>query len=75
MPSAYRQQVESDCAALEIAPARDAFVFPADSAGLTAPLPSTMTQKYRRLATRLGLCGTRLPAPRHQSATKLLTAG
>src|SRR5205823_1608664 len=41
----------------------------------TAPLPSTMTQRYRRLALRVGLRSTRLHALRHYSATELLTAG
>ncbi len=72
---AYRKQCESDCAALGIKLARDAFVFSGSPDGSTALLPSTVTQKYRRLATRVGLRSTRIHALRHYSATELLTAG
>ena len=41
----------------------------------TPLLPSTITQRYRRLARRLGLRSTRIHALRHYSATELLSAG
>jgi integrase len=72
---AYRAQCESDCAALEIAPDRHSFVFASDPDGSTALLPSTVSQRYRRLAARVGLRSTRIHALRHYSATELLTAG
>jgi integrase len=73
--TAYRTQVESDCAALGIELPRDAFVFSGSPDSSTPLLPSTVTQKYRRLATRLGLRSTRIHSLRHYSATELLTAG
>lgn len=72
---AYRAQCESECVALGVKPPRDAFVFSGSPDGSTALLPSTLTQKYRRLAIRVGLRSTRLHALRHYSATELLTAG
>lgn len=73
--TAYRTQCESECDALGEKLARDAFVFSSSPDGSTALLPSTVTQKYRRLATRVGLRSTRLHALRHYSATELITAG
>lgn len=73
--TAYRTQSESECAALGIELPRDAFVFSNSPDGSSALLPSTVTQKYRRLATRLGLRSTRIHSLRHYSATELLTAG
>lgn len=73
--AAYRTQCEADCAALGETLSRTAFVFSAAPDGSTAPLPSTATQRYGRLAKRAALRGTRLHALRHYSATELLTAG
>jgi integrase len=73
--AAYRAQCESDCTALETELDRRAFVFSSDPDGSTALLPSTLSQRYRRLATRAGLRSTRIHALRHYSATELLTAG
>jgi integrase len=73
--TAYRTQVESDCAALGVELRRDAFVFSGSPDSSTPLLPSTVTQKYRRLATRLDLRSTRIHSLRHYSATELLTAG
>jgi integrase len=72
---AYREQCEADCAAIGIKLARDAFVFSNSPDCSIALLPSTVTQKYRRLATRVGLRSSRLHSLRHYSATELLTAG
>ncbi len=71
---AYRAQCEADCAALSIELPRDAFVFSNNPDSSTPLLPSTVTQKYRRLAIRAGLRSTRIRALRHYSATELLTA-
>jgi hypothetical protein len=73
--TAYRAQCAADCAALGIRIARNAFVFSGSPDGSTALLPSTVTQKYRRLAARVGLRSTRIHSLRHYSATELLTAG
>ncbi|MDQ4102727.1 MAG: tyrosine-type recombinase/integrase [Actinomycetota bacterium] len=71
----YRMQLESECTALGIELSRDAFVFSRSPNGSTPLLPSSVSHKYRRLATRLGLRSTRIHALRHYSATELLTAG
>ncbi len=73
--TAYRTQCEADCAQLGVTLARDSFVFSNAPDGSTAPLPSTMTQRYGRLARRAKLRSTRLHALRHYTATELLTAG
>ena len=73
--TAYRTQCEADCANLGVTLPRDAFVFSNAPDGSTAPLPSTMTQRYGRLAKRAKLRSTRLHALRHYTATELLTAG
>jgi integrase len=73
--TAYRAQCESDCAKLGETLPRTAFIFSPDPDGSTAPLPSTATQRYGRVAKRAGLRSTRLHALRHYSATELLTAG
>ncbi len=73
--TAYRGQCEAECIALETNLARTAFVFSGSPDGSTALLPSTVTQRYRRLAIRAGLRSTRIHALRHYSATELLTAG
>jgi integrase len=72
---AYRTECESDCVALGIELPHDAFVFSNSPDGSAPLLPSTVTQKCRRLATRAGLRSTRIHALRHYSATELLTAG
>lgn len=73
--ASYRERCQEQCRALSIALARDAFVF-SGSPDFSAPmLPSTVTQRYRRLASRTRLRSTRLHALRHYSATELLTAG
>lgn len=71
----YHAQSVSDCAALGLELRRDAFVFSSAPDGSVALLPSTVTQKYRRLALRVGLRSTRLHALRHYSATEMLAAG
>jgi len=73
--TAYRARCRDECGSLGVDLSRDAFVF-SGSPDLSTPLlPSTITQRYRRLARRLGLRSTRIHALRHYSATELLTAG
>ncbi len=73
--TAYRTQRETECASIGVELGRNAFVFSAAPDSSTAPLPSTVTQRYRRTAQRSGLRSTRLHSLRHYSATELLTAG
>jgi integrase len=73
--NAYHEQCRRQCDALNQTLARDAFVFSGSPDFSTPLLPDTATQRYRRLATRLGLRSTRLHALRHYSATELLIAG
>ncbi len=71
----YRTQCEENCAALGVALSSSAFVFTNSPTGSTPLLPSTVTQRYRRVAIRAGLRSSRIHALRHYSATELLTAG
>jgi integrase len=73
--NAYHEQCRQQCEGLDVALARDAFVFSGSPDFSTPLLPDTATQRYRRLARRLGLRSTRLHALRHYSATELLIAG
>jgi len=52
----------------------DAYVFSPTPDGTTPLLPDSVTQRYRRLAKRLGLSST-FHGLRHYSATQLLAAG
>lgn len=52
----------------------DNFVFPGTPDGRTPLRPSTATQRYKRMADRLGI-DTTLKALRHYSATELIHAG
>lgn len=71
----YRLRCQEQCEALGMDLPRDAYVF-SGAPDFSAPqLPSTVTQRYGRMARRLGLRSTRLHALRHYSATELLTAG
>jgi integrase len=73
--NAYHEHSRQQCEVLNVALARDAFVFSGSPDFSTPLLPATATQRYRRLARRLGLRSTRLHALRHYSATELLIAG
>jgi hypothetical protein len=53
----------------------DAFLFSQAPDNSTPLKPRAVTQRYRRMATRLKLRSTRLHALRHYSATELLAAG
>jgi integrase len=54
--------------------AEDAFVFSGAPDGSTYLMPGTLTQRYNRLADRLGI-DTNLHKLRHYSATELIAAG
>lgn len=53
----------------------DGFVFSPAVDGREPYAPRSLTQRYRRMAVRLGLRSTRLHSLRHYSATELLAAG
>ncbi|MCK2238089.1 tyrosine-type recombinase/integrase [Crossiella sp. S99.2] len=61
-------------AALGIELSKDAFVFSPVPDGSEPPKPVTVSQRYRRLAERLGI-DTSLKELRHYSATELISAG
>ena len=61
-------------AAGEVPLARDAFVFSLAPDGSEHLVPSSVTQRYRRLVARLGI-DTHLHSLRHYSATELIAAG
>jgi integrase len=72
--AAHRAQCETDCAALGVSLAHDAFIFSGSPDHTTPLLPRSVSQRYRRLAQRVGLRSTRLHALRHYSATELIAA-
>lgn len=53
----------------------DAYVFSLSPDGSTFYVPSSISQRYRRLARAQGLRSTRFHALRHYSATELIAAG
>jgi hypothetical protein len=67
--TACREQCEADCATIGIELARDAFVFSTGPDCAIALLLRTVTQKYRRLATRLGPRSSRLHSMCHYVST------
>jgi integrase len=70
----HRARCEADCDALGLTLTQQAFVFSLAPDG-SAPLrPNTITQRYGRLAKRLGI-NTHFHALRHYSATELVAAG
>lgn len=73
--SAHRDWQRSNCEQLGITISADAYVFSDSPDGSTALRPASVTQRYRRLARRLGLRSTRLHSLRHYSATELIAAG
>jgi integrase len=70
----HRKRCVERAAALDIALEQDAFVFSNDPAGRTHLLPSSVTQRYRRMAERLKI-ETHFHNLRHYSATELIAAG
>jgi integrase len=63
------------CAKLGITLAPTAYLFSYEANGAEPWKPGTVTQRYGRLAKRLGLRSTRLHSLRHYSATELVAAG
>jgi integrase len=70
----HRTRCEKRAAALGLRLAPDAYLFAASADGRTPLKPSSVTQRYDRLARRLGI-DTTLHKLRHYSATELITAG
>lgn len=75
VPAAHRARAEERCKALGGDLARDAFVFSGE-ADSTAPLvPSSVSQRYHRLAEKLQIHTHRLKDLRAYNVTELLGAG
>jgi integrase len=68
----YRQRCEQRAMVLGVMLASDTYVFSLDPAGRAGP--DSVTQRYGRLAARLGIKST-LHALGHYSATELVAAG
>ncbi|MQA08130.1 MAG: tyrosine-type recombinase/integrase [Pseudonocardiaceae bacterium] len=72
--SDYRQRYSERAAALRLSITPASFIFSLDPAGKTSLRPASVTQRYNRLAQRLGI-KTTLHKLRHYSATELIAAG
>ena len=70
----HRVRCEARAASLGLSLARDAYVFSPAPDGSEPTKPDSVTQRYGRLAARLGI-DTRLHSLRHYSATELIAAG
>lgn len=70
----HRDRCIADCSALELQLAANAFVFSSAPDRSTPRLPQSITHRYRRLATKVGLRSVRLHALRHYSASELIAA-
>jgi integrase len=71
----HRDNMAARCSSLGFALTTDAWVFsPAPDSSTPHP-PRSLSQRYRRMATKLGLRSTRLHSLRHYSATELIAAG
>lgn len=70
----HRERCESRAALLDLTIPADGFVFSREPDCTAQMKPNTVTQRYGRLAKRLGI-DTHLHALRHYSATELITAG
>ncbi|WP_214370180.1 tyrosine-type recombinase/integrase [Pseudonocardia sp. H11422] len=68
------ERAAARCEALGVALARDAFVFSLAPDSSRPLVPSSVSQRYSRLAKRLGI-ETHLHCLRHYSATELIAAG
>jgi integrase len=71
----HRERCAQRCADLGGELTADAYLFSPGPDGSTPFVPRSVTQRYRRMATKLGLRSTRLHSLRHYSATELLAAG
>jgi integrase len=72
--SEHRHRCEERAAALELALSDDAFVFSLAVDGSVHLKPDSVSQRYARLARRLGI-STTIHKLRHYSATELISAG
>ncbi|MGB6161298.1 MAG: tyrosine-type recombinase/integrase [Pseudonocardiaceae bacterium] len=72
--SEHRRRCEERAAALELALSDDAFVFSLAVDGSVHLKPDSVSQRYARLARRLGI-STTIHKLRHYSATELISAG
>ncbi len=72
--AAHIERCRARCRALGVDLTPDSFVFSTAPDSSTPLRPDSVTQRYGRLAKRLGI-RTHLHALRHYSATELLTAG
>jgi len=70
----HRRRWEERCAALEVELSPEAFVFSASPTGEDHLTPSSVTQRYSKMADRLGI-DTHLHNLRHYSATELIAGG
>ncbi|MDD7941694.1 site-specific integrase [Actinomycetospora lutea] len=70
----HRARCEQRATELGVSLAPDAYVFSPSPDGSTPTKPDSVTQRYLRLAARLGIA-TRLHSLRHYSATELIAAG
>ncbi|MPY78541.1 MAG: tyrosine-type recombinase/integrase [Actinophytocola sp.] len=70
----HRARCEQRASSLGVTLAPDAFVFSLAPDGSTPMKPDTVTQRYGRLAQRLGI-DTTIHKLRHYSATELIAAG
>jgi integrase len=70
----HRVRCEQDAAAVDTRLLRDGFVFSPIPDGSRQMSPDVVTQRYGRLARRLGI-NTHLHCLRHYSATELIAAG
>lgn len=73
--TAHRDRVAERCASLDCAFTADSWLFSPTADGSTPYPPRSLSQRYRRLATKLKLRSTRLHSLRHYSATELIAAG
>jgi integrase len=71
----HRQRWEQRCTALGCELTGDTHLFSPAPDGSTPFVPRSITQRYRRMATKLRLRSTRLHSLRHYSATELIAAG
>lgn len=70
----HRARCEEGAALVDAAVRRDGFVFSRDPDGSAMTHPNAVTQRYGRLAKRVGI-DTHLHCLRHYSATELIAAG
>jgi integrase len=73
--TAHRELWEQRCASLDCSLDPDAFLFSPAPDGSAPYAPRSISQRYRRMATKLQLRSTRLHSLRHYSATELVAAG